>query len=81
MAQDLTHEQRKKYLNKDVAEIPDWIEQLNPNLKTTLKNCWTPQPTLRPSFKELLREINKAKIQARKSDSSLAMPVPTNPSG
>ena len=80
-ARDLTQEQRQKYARKEISEIPEWISTLNPELKTILQECWSTQPTMRPSFREILREINKAKIMARKSDSELALPVPANPSG
>ena len=76
-----TKEQRENYQSCQVAPLPDWIDELNPELSKLLTRCWSTEPSLRSSMKELLREINTAKIKARESDSSLTIPVPNNPSG
>jgi len=75
-----SQEQAQKYKNCQVAPLAEWIAELNPTLAHLLTRCWSPEPSLRSSMKELLREINTAKVIARQSDSSLTIPVPNNPS-
>ena len=62
-------------------ELPDWIHEVNADLEKILKRCWHREPRLRPSCKEIVRELNTALQTARKLDKSLPMPVATNPSG
>ena len=50
-------------------------------MEKILKRCWHREPRLRPSCKEIVRELNTALQTARKLDKSLPMPVATNPSG
>ena len=50
-------------------------------MEKVLKRCWHREPRLRPSCKEIVRELNTALQTARKLDKSIPMPVATNPSG
>ena len=75
-------EEKEKYSTCNVVENwPAWMEDLNPNLIQTLRNCWRVQPMSRTPYNVILREFETAKFNARQNDDDLSMPIPTNASG
>ena len=49
-----------RYISKNILDIPKWLKDINTNLATLIKKCWHLLPRQRPTFMELLREIDKA---------------------
>lgn len=77
----LSREEKEKYCNQNLCEMASWMNDLNPRLIPTLKKCWAVEPMSRTPYNVILRELETAKFNARANDSTLSMPIPTNPSG
>ena len=81
MGVPLSRSDKDRYCTKRVRDLPAWIEDLNPKLHEMIRECWNPEPTLRPSFSDLLRELAIARVMARQTDKTLNLELPSSANG
>ena len=81
MSVPLSRPDKDRYCTKRVRDLPTWIEDLNPKLHNMIRECWNPEPTLRPSFSDLLRELAIARVIARETDKTLNLELPSSANG
>ena len=63
-----------RYTKSNVLDIPEWLIKLNPKLHKVITSCWDTNPSQRPNFMEIVREIEVA-INSDASHNH----VPSNP--